>query len=104
MNFTIAEVSKPLISVSTWCDQGKRVVFDNSGSYMIDKATGRWEEINRVGNSYDFTTWILTEREEENRIVREDRVKNERNQVGSNRDITKSGFTRLEKNLFWTNQ
>ena len=42
-------------------DAGKRVVFDNDGSYIEDKATGHREKIDRVGNAFDFTTWVRVE-------------------------------------------
>ena len=45
INFTTCDVKRPLAAVVDMCDQGKRVVFDNDGSYIEDKKTGMREEI-----------------------------------------------------------
>ena len=84
VKYTIADVSRPLLAVCEVCDQGKQVVFDNDGSYMLDKATGWWEPIERVGNAYDFITWVY---EDEATIAEVDKSLGEE----------KSGFTWLEE-------
>ena len=40
MTFQIANVTKPLCSVSKICEKGHVVVFDESGSYIKHKKTG----------------------------------------------------------------
>lgn len=40
MGFLIAEVMKPLVSVSQICARGNRVVFDGANSFIEHKATG----------------------------------------------------------------
>ena len=88
LKYTIADVSRPLMAVVDICDRGKRVAFDNAGSYIEDKKTGHREAINRVGNAYDFVTWV---REEHGAAV---------NKVGENDDNDKTkapGFTRLDE-------
>ena len=96
MKYTIADVSMPLLSVSAICDQGKRVVFDNKGSYIQDKATGAWETINRVGNSYDFVTWIqVSEPSDLNPVAQTTKPERETNMERASERSTSSGFTRL---------
>ena len=40
MTFQAAPVSKPLGSVKRMCASGHRVIFDDDGSYIQNKATG----------------------------------------------------------------
>jgi hypothetical protein len=84
VRYTIADVSRPLLAVCEICDQGKQVVFDNTGSYILDKKTGWWEPIERVGNAYDLTTWVY----EDDNSVKAVKPEEER---------TESGFTWLEE-------
>ena len=39
--FQVANITKPLVSVSKLVDDGHQVVFDEKASYIIHKATGR---------------------------------------------------------------
>ena len=41
MKMTVAEVSEVLASVARICECNNRVVFDEDGSYIEDKSTGR---------------------------------------------------------------
>ena len=41
LTFQISEVTKPLGSVKRMCEVGNQVVFDDGGSYIINKATGK---------------------------------------------------------------
>ncbi len=41
LTFQISKVTKPLGSVKRMCEVGNQVVFDDSGSYVINKATGK---------------------------------------------------------------
>ena len=40
MRITVADVSKVLASVSKICECGRRVIFDEEGSYIEDKTSG----------------------------------------------------------------
>ena len=80
----VCDVNKALLSVKKVMSAGNRVVFDGDGSYIEDKASGAWESINRVGNSYDFVTWIQVEEENTIRLVNQD---------------NKSGFPRPGENI-----
>ena len=39
--FQVAAITKPLVSVSKWIDDGHQVVFDEKASYIIHKESGR---------------------------------------------------------------
>ena len=47
LTFQVAKVNKPLCSVSKLIDDNFRIVFDRSGSYIMDKATGEVMRIKR---------------------------------------------------------
>ena len=52
MNMTVAEVSKVLASVAWICECNNRVVFDDDGSYIEDKATGRRTPMQKKNGVY----------------------------------------------------
>ena len=54
MRFTIAEVKRPLGAVREMLKKGKRVVFDEEGSYIEHKKTGR-----KTGIVYDWAMYVL---------------------------------------------
>ena len=41
LTFQITKVMKPLGSVKRMCEAGNQVIFDDGGSYIINKATGK---------------------------------------------------------------
>lgn len=41
MTFRVAQVTKPLASVSKICSKGNKVIFDGHASYILNKRTGR---------------------------------------------------------------
>ena len=47
MRMAVAKVNKVLASVARICENGTRVVFDEDGSYVMDKKTGRNTEIHK---------------------------------------------------------
>jgi hypothetical protein len=50
--FQVAEVTRPLCSVSKMCDKGNRVVFEMSGGYVENLATGVRTSFSRENNVY----------------------------------------------------
>eukprot|EP00974_Lingulodinium_polyedra_P060235 5806197-Lingulodinium_polyedra.AAC.1 len=46
--FQAAPVRKPLLAVSAVCDVGQLVVFDNDGSYVIERDSPEGREIRRL--------------------------------------------------------
>jgi hypothetical protein len=52
MVFQVCNVNGPLGSVRRICQEGSRVVFDEEGSYIEDKATKERTRIEDVGSSY----------------------------------------------------
>ena len=58
MRMQVADVSRPLMSVSRAVDSGCRVVFDQNWSYIEDKATGERTSIERRGGLYVMESWL----------------------------------------------
>ena len=58
MTAQVAEVTKPLGSVRAFVRAGNRVVFDNGGSYIQNKATGIKTVIEDRNGAYVFDLWI----------------------------------------------
>ena len=54
----MADVKRALGSVRRLCESGNRVVFDSTGSYIEQKATGRKTKIEDNGKGYKVTIWI----------------------------------------------
>ena len=52
MTFQMANVNKALASVRRICEAGKRVVFDEDGSYIENKATGKKTEMQKQNGVY----------------------------------------------------
>ena len=51
-------VNKTLMSVSQVAAQGNRVVFDDEGSYIQDKASGEKLWMEEVGGMYMLKMWV----------------------------------------------
>ena len=56
--FQVAEVTRPLSSVSQICDKGNVVVFDSNGGTVIHKASGRRTKFDRRGGTYELNFWV----------------------------------------------
>ena len=69
--FQIAPVRKPLLAVSASCDAGQLCLFDNDGSYLIERESSEGREIRRLAKQcirkmtlerkngvYILPTWI----------------------------------------------
>ena len=52
MKMTVAQVSKVLASVAKICECGNTVVFDEDGSYIKDKNTGKTTPIHKRNGVY----------------------------------------------------
>ena len=59
MLFQIADVKKPLGSVSRICAMGHRVVMDDEGSFIEHKATGKRTWLRQEGGVYMLDTWVM---------------------------------------------
>jgi hypothetical protein len=59
--FQIADVSKPLVSVSTICERGNRVVFGKGGGYIHSLASGNKTPFYRQNGIYVLEMWLLNE-------------------------------------------
>ena len=57
MTAQICAVNKTLMSVSQVTAQGNRVVFDDDGSFIEDKATGEKLWVEESGGMYMFKMW-----------------------------------------------
>ena len=56
--FQLADVSRPLMSVSAICDKGNRVIFGKSGGVIQSLATGQEIPFERQGGVYALGIWI----------------------------------------------
>ena len=81
MSIQVSDVNKVLAAVSQICDAGNRVVFDNVGSYIESKATGKRTAMRRENGVYKFDMWI------------------QKGKFEDNVDNVETDFTRLEDDL-----
>ena len=58
MHFQVADIHRPLLSLSRAADQGFRSVLDQYGGYLEDTTTGEQIPIQRRGNLYIMQIWI----------------------------------------------
>ena len=56
--FQIADVSRPLVSVSAICEMGNRVIFGRSGGVVQNLATGRETPFHRRNGIYCLSMWL----------------------------------------------
>ena len=56
--FQIADVSKPLVSVSAICERGNRVIFGRSGGVVKNIATGHEIPFHRRNGIYVLSMWM----------------------------------------------
>ena len=62
MTFQVCEVNRPLGSVSRICGQGHTVVFDDDGSYIMNKASGQTTWLRQEGGVYMLDAWVMPRR------------------------------------------
>ena len=53
-----AEVSRPLASVKRICEAGHTVVFDDTGSFILNKATGEINALREECGNYMLDLWV----------------------------------------------
>ena len=56
--FQIADVSKPLVSVSSICERGNRVIFGKSGGVVYNLKTGSQVPFYRRNGIYVLSMWL----------------------------------------------
>ena len=61
MLFQIADVSKPLVSVSAICERGNRVVFGRGGGFILNLESGEQTPFFRQNGIYVLEMWLLNE-------------------------------------------
>ena len=59
--FQIAEVGKPLVSVSALCEKGNRVIFGRAGGVVQNVATGAETPFYRKNGIYVLSLWLMDE-------------------------------------------
>ena len=58
--YQIAEVSRPLTSVSATCDKGNRIVYSPHGGFIMNTMTGERTSFERQGGIYELDLWVHT--------------------------------------------
>ena len=58
MKMVVADVTKVLASVARMCECGNKVVFDEEGSYVINKKTGQKTLIEKRNGAYIIDIWV----------------------------------------------
>ena len=58
MKVQIADVDKILGAARRFCEAGNRVVFDEDGSYILNKATRKITKIHKVKGRYVLKVWV----------------------------------------------
>ena len=58
MTFQAAPVAKPLGSVKRICQAGHYVIFDEDGSYIMNKATGELNWLREQNGNYMLDVWV----------------------------------------------
>ena len=56
--FQVADVGRPLMSVSKVCEMGNRVVFGANGGFIADLETGAATPLTKKDGIYVFNMWI----------------------------------------------
>ena len=57
----ICNVHRPLMSVKKICKAGYRIIFDDEGSYVEDKATGETMRVTEEDGEYIMDVWVKTD-------------------------------------------
>ena len=58
INFRVTGVHKALASVAAICDRGQSAIFDNDGSYILDKSSGIRTPFERENGVYHLNVKI----------------------------------------------
>jgi hypothetical protein len=59
MTFQAAPVDRPLGSVKRMCSSGHLVVFDDDGSYVLNKLTGEVNWMREENGNYIMDLWVM---------------------------------------------
>ena len=59
MTFQAAPVDRALGSVKKMCRSGHRVVFDDDGSYVLNKTSGEVNWLREENGNYMLDTWVM---------------------------------------------
>lgn len=89
----VGQVSNALGSVKEMCKKGDRVVFDDDGSYIINKKTGVKAILHEKNNSYRFIVKVVSRH-----IANEIGLKQQGEQQKSKLTLLQ-GFSRLAPKL-----
>ena len=85
-----ADVPKPLQSVRHLVRNGHVVVVDDEGSFICNKNTGEYNQINDDGINYNMAVWVVPP--EALNAIRDQAAEEQRQ--AADEENTKSGFTR----------
>ena len=58
MHFNVADIRKPLLSITKVADMGFECILGKHGGYLMDTHNGEWIPIDRKGNLYTMKLWI----------------------------------------------
>jgi hypothetical protein len=58
IGFDVAKITRPLASVSEIVRKNYRIVFDDEGSFIQDKKSGRWIDVRQEGSLYYLDLWV----------------------------------------------
>ena len=58
INFQVADVHRPLLSLSKAADMGFRSYLDNEGGWLEDMVSGEFIPIERKGDLYVLNIWV----------------------------------------------
>ena len=56
--FQVADISKPLVSVSAICEQGNRVIFGRSGGVVVNMKSGKQIPFYKENGVYVLSMWF----------------------------------------------
>ena len=58
ITYQVADVTRPLNSVSELCDRGARVIFGRGGGYIYHLGSGKVTPFRRSGRLYELDQWV----------------------------------------------
>ena len=59
MTFQATPVDRPLASVKRMCRAGHRIVFDDEGSYILNKVSGELNWLREENGNYLMDVWVM---------------------------------------------
>ena len=61
LTFQVADVSRPLLSVGSTCDQDNIVIFGVGGGTILNLVTGSTMQFDRINGIYELDFWMKEE-------------------------------------------